>query len=135
VRWIVDGMNVIGSRPDGWWRDREGARRRFVDVLADYQVERRRSGGAADQIVVVFDGRGMADEIPRGAELGVAVVFAPGGPNAADHVIADMARSCTDPAATTVVTSDAALAREVRDAGVPVVGVGAFSAMVATRPT
>ena len=30
VRWIVDGMNLIGSRPDGWWRDRPGARRRLV---------------------------------------------------------------------------------------------------------
>ena len=26
---VVDGMNVIGSRPDGWWRDRAGASRRL----------------------------------------------------------------------------------------------------------
>ena len=33
TRWIVDGMNVIGSRPDGWWRDRRGAMRRLVEEL------------------------------------------------------------------------------------------------------
>ena len=31
MRWFIDAMNVIGSRPDGWWRDREGAVRRLVD--------------------------------------------------------------------------------------------------------
>ena len=34
-RLIVDGMNVIGSRPDGWWRDRPGAMRRLVEKLED----------------------------------------------------------------------------------------------------
>ncbi len=31
---IVDGANVIGSRPDGWWRDRGGAAMRLRDQLA-----------------------------------------------------------------------------------------------------
>jgi hypothetical protein len=35
-RLIVDGMNVIGSRPDGWWRDREGAIRSLVGRLERY---------------------------------------------------------------------------------------------------
>ena len=30
VPWLVDGMNVIGSKPDGWWRDRTGAMRRLL---------------------------------------------------------------------------------------------------------
>ena len=33
TRWIVDGMNVIGSRPNGWWRDRPGAMRALTDEL------------------------------------------------------------------------------------------------------
>ena len=33
VRWIVDGMNVIGSRPDGWWKDRSGAMVALVERL------------------------------------------------------------------------------------------------------
>lgn len=31
---IVDGANVVGSRPDGWWRDRAGATARLRDQLA-----------------------------------------------------------------------------------------------------
>jgi 8-oxo-dGTP pyrophosphatase MutT (NUDIX family) len=31
---IVDAANVMGSRPDGWWRDRAGAARRLRDQLA-----------------------------------------------------------------------------------------------------
>jgi hypothetical protein len=30
---VVDAANVIGSRPDGWWRDREGAARRLAGQL------------------------------------------------------------------------------------------------------
>jgi len=120
VRWIIDGMNLIGSRPDGWWRDRAAARRRLVDELGRFTL----AGG--DRIEVVFDGAARADEVDRGAELGVAVSFAPGGPNAADRVIAEMARNASDPGATTVVTSDGPLASSVRATGVEVVGVSAF---------
>ena len=30
---IVDAANVVGSVPDGWWRDRAGAARRLRDAL------------------------------------------------------------------------------------------------------
>src|SRR3984885_462370 len=33
VRWLVDGMNVIGTRPDAWWKDRHAAMVRLVDML------------------------------------------------------------------------------------------------------
>ncbi|MGE5857760.1 MAG: RNA-binding protein, partial [Solirubrobacterales bacterium] len=33
MRWLVDAMNVIGSRPDGWWKDRHAAMLRLVDQL------------------------------------------------------------------------------------------------------
>jgi len=36
---IVDAANVMGSRPDGWWRDRAGAARRLRDQLAGLAVE------------------------------------------------------------------------------------------------
>jgi 8-oxo-dGTP diphosphatase len=36
---IVDGANVMGSRPDGWWRDRAGAARRLRDQLAGLATE------------------------------------------------------------------------------------------------
>ncbi len=31
--WIVDGNNVMGAVPDGWWHDRELAMQRLVDRL------------------------------------------------------------------------------------------------------
>src|SRR5699024_9247758 len=36
TRWLVDASNVIGSRPDGWWRDRTGATERLLDALAAF---------------------------------------------------------------------------------------------------
>ncbi|HEX2323496.1 MAG TPA: NUDIX hydrolase, partial [Streptosporangiaceae bacterium] len=30
---IVDAANVVGSRPDGWWRDRAGAARRLIEEI------------------------------------------------------------------------------------------------------
>ena len=50
-RYLVDGMNVIGSRPDGWWRDLDAAVLRLARELAAWQA----AGG--DDVTVVFDGR------------------------------------------------------------------------------
>jgi predicted RNA-binding protein with PIN domain len=93
ARWLVDGNNVMGSRPDGWWRDREGAMQRLVGEL-DAFAER-----TGDEVAVVFDGsdRGLqADHV----EIG----FAPD----ADDAIADRAAD-----GMTVVTSDGELRRRV----------------------
>ncbi len=116
VRWIVDGMNVIGSRPDGWWRDRAGAQRRLVSDLV------RLATSDGDDVAVVFDGK----QRPPAVVTGVAVTYAPGGPDAADHMIVAMVRDLNDPSSTTVVTSDGDLARRVRAAGAGVLGVAAF---------
>jgi hypothetical protein len=50
-RWLVDGMNVIGSRPDGWWRDRAGAMRALAVELDRF------ADATGDQVTVVFDGQ------------------------------------------------------------------------------
>ncbi len=113
-RWLVDGMNVIGSRPDGWWRDRRGAMARLADALRSLQ----------EPVCVVFDGRPW-DGAPQDGD-GVTVRFAPGGRDAADHEIARLVEADVDPASLRVVTSDAALAARVRAAGAEVVGAGAF---------
>jgi hypothetical protein len=101
-RWLVDGMNVIGSRPDGWWRDRRGAQRRLVAELE-----------ALDEpVTVVFDGK------PHDTGAGeVDVHFAP----VADDEIARLAEP-----GDRVVTSDAELAGRVSAAGAEVEGAGAF---------
>jgi len=122
----VDGMNVIGSRPDGWWRDRPGARRRLVSELAGLV-------GAGHHVTVVFDGRPGAGEEAAAQAVGVTALFAPGGPNAADHAIAALIAGLAEPGAVTVVTSDGALADAVRRHGAQVEGVKAFRARLGTE--
>lgn len=107
----------MGSRPDGWWRDRPAARRRLVGAIGRWA--RAQDG----QVTVVFDGRGHELE----AAEGVTVLWASrSGRDAADDDIARLAAADTDPSSLTVVTSDAALAQRVQAAGALVQGAGAF---------
>lgn len=123
-RLIVDGNNVIGSRPDGWWRDRDGAARRLVVSL---QVLARRSG---DRISVVLDGRPPRD-LPEGVHDGVLVAYATrrGRDAADDRIVAEVERDL-DPASLVVVTSDRALAARIRALGAAVEGAGALLAQL-----
>jgi predicted RNA-binding protein with PIN domain len=107
----------MGSRPDGWWRDRPAAMRRLVEELSAH------AQATGDRVAVVFDGR----ERPLGDPGPVDVSFAARpGRDAADHVIAARVEADPTPDSLTVVTSDAALARNVLDAGARVEGAGAF---------
>lgn len=116
MRWLVDGMNVIGSRPDRWWEDRPGAMRALVARLTAFATER------GDAVTVVFDGRPI--DLAGGA---VDVRFASRrGRNAANDDIAALVAADHEPAALRVVTSDADLARRVRDRGAEVEGAGTF---------
>jgi hypothetical protein len=56
---IVDGANVVGSRPDGWWRDRAGAAVRLYDELAGL-AERGAAGIPATQLATGEDGEAPA---------------------------------------------------------------------------
>ena len=118
-RWLVDGMNVIGSKPDRWWTDIDGAVHRMVDSLDAFA---KRFGG---DVTVVFDRQ------PRDLEPGrhgdVEVAFAQWkGRNAADHEIVRMVDEDADPHGITVVTSDDALAQRVRELGAAVTPAGGF---------
>jgi predicted RNA-binding protein with PIN domain len=116
TRWIVDGMNVIGSRPTGWWHDRPGAMRDLVEELEAF------AGRGRDEVTVVLDGKPFDLEGDA-----VDVRFASRrGPNAADDDIAAIVQDAPEPGAISVVTSDGDLARRVRDAGASVVGAGEF---------
>jgi predicted RNA-binding protein with PIN domain len=116
VRWLVDGMNVIGSRPTGWWRDRPAAMRALA---ADLEGFARRTG---DQLTVIFDGEPFDLDGD-----GVEVRFASRrGRNAADDDIARLAAADEQPGTLTVVSSDAELARRVQAAGARTLGAGAF---------
>jgi predicted RNA-binding protein with PIN domain len=116
-------MNVVGSRPDGWWRDRRAAMRRLIESLERFAQE------TGDEVAVVFDGRPF--ELPGGGL--VEVGFAPRGRNAADDAIADRVASDPDPGSLTVITSDSELVDRVRTAGAQVVPSGSFRRRLDSR--
>ncbi|MGP4111268.1 NTP pyrophosphohydrolase [Streptomyces sp. 4N509B] len=104
---VVDGANVVGSVPDGWWRDRRGAAERLRDRLLDYP------GPAEVVLVVEGAARGVAS-VP-----GVRVESAPGSGD--DRIVALVAaegvgRRCL------VVTADRGLRARVTALGAEVAG-------------
>jgi rRNA-processing protein FCF1 len=118
TRWLVDGMNLIGSRPSGWWRDRPRAMRELVGEL----------GGLGEPVTVVFDGKPF--DIDAGDT--VEVRFASRrGRNAADDDIVAFAAEASEPLR--VVTSDLELAKRVREHGAEVVGAGTFRSRLDQR--
>jgi predicted RNA-binding protein with PIN domain len=113
---VVDGMNVIGARPDGWWRDRVGATRR---LLAHLQALHAASG---DAVTVVLDGRPLPD-VPEGTHDGVRVLYARrGGRDAADDRLIELLGGLADPANVSVVTSDRGLRARAHELGATVTG-------------
>jgi predicted RNA-binding protein with PIN domain len=117
AEWIVDGNNVMGARPDGWWRDRRAAQRRLVERLESFAQARD------EPVTVIFDGEAH----DAGGGIRVAVRFARrSGRDAADDDVAALVAQHPDPASLVIATSDAGLAERVRAAGASVVGAGAF---------
>jgi predicted RNA-binding protein with PIN domain len=118
-RWLVDGMNVIGSKPDRWWNDPDRAVHRLVESL---QAFAERNG---EDVTVVFDRK--PPDLEPGVHGPVTVAFARRrGRNAADHEIIRMVSEDPDPTTITVVTSDDWLAGQVRGMGARVAPSGGF---------
>ena len=113
-RWLIDGMNNIGARRNGWWRDRRGAIQQFTERVAEFVAL------SGDSATVVFDGK------PFSLPAEVDVVFARGEPNAADDAIVGIVSDDRESFAVTVVTSDRELARRVHDRGVDTLAASAF---------
>ena len=65
---VVDGANVVGSRPDGWWRDRPGAAARLHARLGQASLD-------ADTVILVLEGRARSG-VPEGTVDGVRTVHA-----------------------------------------------------------
>ncbi|HZN85108.1 MAG TPA: NYN domain-containing protein [Mycobacterium sp.] len=111
MRWIVDGMNVIGSRPDGWWRDRGRAMTALVDRLEQWAA----AEGA--DVTVVFE----RPPTPPIESSVITVTHAPEpAANSADDEIVRLVGADADPAEIRVATSDRALSDRVRAAGASV---------------
>jgi predicted RNA-binding protein with PIN domain len=113
---VVDGMNVIGSRPDGWWRDRPGAARRLLERLQAL------AAAHGDPITLVLEGpatRGLR----AGPDHGVDLTYARRtGRDAGDDRIVELVADLPDPSTACVVTSDRALASRVTQLGATVRG-------------
>ena len=121
---VVDGANVVGSVPDGWWRDRAGAavrlRDRLVTItpagLPDLPGEAALPGPV--EVVLVVEGR--ARDIP--AVDGVRLERAPGS---GDDAIVAVVRAAAG-RRVVVVTADRALRRRVTALGAEVIGPSAI---------
>lgn len=120
-RLIVDGLNALGSRPDGWWRDRPRAMAGLVERLGRFAAEHQ-----AITVEVVFDGRPHASVVEAGTEARIAVAFAGSGANAADRRIAAMVREDERPEEVLVVSSDRRLRAAVKAGGGRSTGAGGF---------
>jgi 8-oxo-dGTP pyrophosphatase MutT (NUDIX family) len=126
---VVDAANVVGSRPDGWWRDRPGAARRLV--AACHEVARGGVPGADlppetgrqlltrvwPRVVVVVEGAARA--ATDSATEHVEVVAASGS---GDDAIVDVAAERRDDGPVVVVTADRELRTRAAVAGADAVG-------------
>lgn len=113
-------MNVIGSRPDGWWKDRRAA---MVALVA--QLERW--AGEGDDVTVVFE---RPPSPPIGSSS-ITVAHAPeGAPDSADDEIVRRVQADAEPPEIRVVTSDTTLADRVRSAGATVYPAARFRRLI-----
>ncbi len=104
-------MNVIGSRPDGWWRDRPAAARRLLERL------QRLAALDGEPITLVLEGDATRGG-QAGPDRGVEVVYARrAGRDAGDDRIVELVAAAPDPTSVRVVTSDRALADRVEQLG------------------
>jgi predicted RNA-binding protein with PIN domain len=111
-RLVVDAMNVIGSRPTGWWRDRRGAMTRLVEELGRY------AEAADEDVTVVLDSDPFDVDAP-----GLDVRFAGRARDAADDAIVDLVAHAPRPESLVVATSDRRLVDRVRALGAHTIGV------------
>jgi predicted RNA-binding protein with PIN domain len=114
---VIDGMNVIGTRPDAWWQDRHGAMVRLVDSLE------RWAASSGEEVTVVFE------QPPRPPITSTVVVVAhaprPGRDSADDEIVRLLAAD-REPGGIRVVTSDNWLASRVQGAGASVQSADSF---------
>lgn len=117
-------MNVIGSRPDGWWKDRQRAMVTLVKSLD------RWASANGEAVTVVFE---RPPSTPFQA-LAVEVAHAPrAAANSADDEIVRLVRGAADPGEIRVVTSDKALTDRVRDLGAAVQRAEGFRDLIDPR--
>jgi hypothetical protein len=108
---LIDAANVIGSRPNGWWRDRPSAARQLTRRVRQAATEGKLPG----RVVVVLEGQSKQGVEPGLAD-GVEVVHAPGH---GDDTLVALAAASDEPV--TLVSADRGLADRARRRGADVV--------------
>ena len=124
-RVFVDGNNVMGSRPDGWWRDRAGAARRLVAEIIPLAL------GHGGVWTIVFDGK-EPPRMPPSPECLIVVHTGHGRRHGADDRIVELVHERSDRAASLVYTSDVKLRTRVKTLGTQVMGSGVLLSQIAT---
>jgi hypothetical protein len=116
---IVDAANVVGSVPDGWWRDRAGAAVRLRDALADVAGEGlpEPEPGFSPPLEVVLVVEGAARAVSGTDEVRVVSAQRSG-----DDAIVELVRSCVSERDVAVVTADRGLRERVVALGATVLG-------------
>ena len=112
---LVDGNNVMGSRPDGWWRNRAEAAGRLVAELAP--LARSRGG----TWTIVFDGPEPVAATADQVSLSV-VYTGHRRRDGADDCIVELVGALPDPSTALLYTSDSALRARVHALGAEVAG-------------
>ncbi len=121
VRWLIDGMNVIGTRPDAWWKDRHGAMLKLVAMLEQWAA----ASGA--EVTVVF-------EQPPNPPIRSTVIEVTHAPrprrDSADDEIVRLLSIDAEPGMVRVVTSDLWLSDRVHAVGATVEPAAPFRTMI-----
>ena len=124
---VVDAANVVGSRPDGWWKDRAGATERLLaglETLAATGISEQPADGPLPvdrrwpQIIAVLEGDA------RAAQHDGAVTVTRAAQDGDAAIVAEVRRLVADGRPTRVVTADRALGERVRAAGGTVLAPG-----------
>ena len=124
-RVFVDGNNVMGSRPDGWWRDRAEAARRLVAEIIPLAL------GHGGVWTIVFDGK-APPAMPPSPECLTVIHTGHGRRDGADDRIVELVDALPNWVASLVYTSDAKLRTRLRALGTQVVGSGTLLRQIAT---
>lgn len=116
VRLVVDAANVVGSVPDGWWKDRAGATARLADRLAGVGIAAAELGLGATEwfpdVSLVVEGQARAVEADAGT---VSIVRADAAGD--DEIVAEVERRLAPGESVVGVTSDRELAGRIERTG------------------
>lgn len=124
---VVDGANVVGSVPDGWWRDRAGAAARLqaglVAATLPYDVvELVLEGAARAGVPASAEGAAGAEDVESaiGAEGAVVTVHAAGSGD--DEIVDRCGHHAAAGDTVVVATADRELIRRVGETGASTIG-------------